>query len=65
MADQKCPVCGNRVIGEGDRRANPDETICTPITCSAWDVTATFDRKTWRWVPISNGPDNGRGGDDG
>jgi hypothetical protein len=48
-----CPTCGHPAIFE--RRLNPDEDLCVPRLCPAWQTTAVFDHGTREWVPT--GPD--------
>lgn len=45
----RCPRCGNRVLTRHDRRRD-GETVCTPLTCSAWRAEADHSGR-------SGGPD--------
>lgn len=47
MSAQTCPVCERPVPTFEAGEVGP---FCTPITCPAWKVAATFDYGTRQWV---------------
>lgn len=45
-AIKRCPECGLPV------EVSPaGEPMCTPVTCTAWDVVQHFDYGTRQWQP--------------